>query len=64
VFTNKEKFGTASKDAVKYMDADIKANFERCFPPSVMANMNWYPTVPPGLESMEARTLEKIRIAK
>jgi hypothetical protein len=26
--------------------------------------MNWYPTVPPGLESMEAKTLEKIRIAK
>jgi hypothetical protein len=29
-----------------------------------MANMNWYPTVPPGLENMEAKTLEKIRIAK
>ena len=64
LFTNKEKFGTASKGASKYMEPKIKANFERCFPPEVMANMNWYPTVPPGLESMEAKTLEKIRIAK
>jgi spermidine/putrescine transport system substrate-binding protein len=64
LFTNKEKFGTASKDAVKYMEPKIKANFERCFPPAVMGNMNWYPTVPPGLESMEAKTLEKIRVAK
>jgi spermidine/putrescine transport system substrate-binding protein len=64
IFTNKEKFGTASKDASKHMEAKIKANFERCFPPEVMANMNWYPTVPPGLENMEAQTLEKIRIAK
>lgn len=64
LFTNKEKFGTASKEAVKFMEPQIKANFERCFPPEVMANMNWYPTVPPGLESMEAKTLEKIRIAK
>ena len=64
LFTNKEKFGTASKGAVKYMEPKIKANFERCFPPKVMDNMNWYPTVPPGLENMEAQTLEKIRIAK
>ena len=64
VFTNKEKFGTASKGASKYMEPAIKANFERCFPPEVMANMNWYPPVPPGLEGMEAKTMEKIRIAK
>lgn len=64
VFTNKEKYGTASKDAVKYLDPHIKANFTRSFPPEVIKNINWYPTVPPGLESMEAKTLEKIRIAK
>lgn len=64
VFTNKEKFGTASKDAVKFMDKQISENFQRCFPPEVMANMNWYPTIPPGLEAMEAQTLERIKIAK
>jgi spermidine/putrescine transport system substrate-binding protein len=64
LFTNKEKYGTASKDAVKYMDPQVKANFARSFPPEVMATIHWYPPVPPGLEVMEAKTLDKIRTAK
>lgn len=64
VFTNKEKFGTSSIDAVKFMETHIKENFERNFPPEVMANMNWYPTIPSGIEGLEAKTLEKIRAAK
>jgi spermidine/putrescine transport system substrate-binding protein len=64
VFTNKEKYGTASVGATKFMEPAIRENFTRSFPAEVMANMNWYPTVPPGLESMEAKTLEKIKIAK
>lgn len=64
VFTNKEKYGTASLGATEFMQPNIKANFTRSFSPEVMANMNWYPTVPPGLESMEAKVLEKIKIAK
>ena len=63
-FTNAEGYGTASKDAVKYYEPEAKANFERCFTPEVMANMNWYPTVPDGLESMEGKTLDKMRAAK
>ena len=55
---------SASKDAVKYYEPEAKANFERCFTPEVMANMNWYPTVPDGLESMEGKTLDKMRAAK
>lgn len=64
VFTNKEKYGTASLGATEFMKPEIRANFTRSFTPDVMANMNWYPTVPPGLESMEAKVLEKIKIAK
>jgi spermidine/putrescine transport system substrate-binding protein len=64
LFTNQEKYGTASKDAVKYMEPQVKANFERSFPPEVMATIHWYPPVPPGLEVMEAKTLDKIRTAK
>ena len=63
-FTNKEKYGTASVGATKFMEPKIRDNFTRSFPAEVMAKMNWYPTVPPGLESMEAKTLEKIKIAK
>lgn len=63
-FTNAEGYGTASKDAVKFYSPEAKANFERCFTPEVMANMNWYPTVPAGLEEMEGKCLDKIRAAK
>ena len=64
VFTNKEKYATASKDAVKYLDENIKANFTRCYTPEVMKKMNWYPTVPAGLEEMEGKVMDKIKAAK
>ena len=64
VFTNKEKYATASKDAVKYLDESIKANFTRCYTPEVMKKMNWYPTVPAGLEEMEGKVMDKIKAAK
>jgi len=63
VFTNAEKYGTASKDAVQYLDADTKANFERGLPPEVLAEIHWYPPVPPGLEEMEGKVLDKIKAA-
>jgi len=64
LFTNKEKFGTASKDAVKYLEPKIAANFKRCLPPEVLATANWYPTVPPGIEEMEGKVMDRIRAAK
>ncbi len=64
VFTNKEKYGTASKDAVKYLDPSTADNFTRCFPPEVLAKAHWYPPVPPGLEEMEGKVLDRIRAAK
>ncbi len=64
IFTNKEKYGSASKDAVKYLEPSTKANFKRCLPPEVLAKAHWYPPVPPGLEEMEGKVLDKIRAAK
>lgn len=63
-FTNVENYGTASKDAVKYLNPESAANFARCFTPEVMAKMNWYPAVPPGYEEMEGRTMDKIIAAR
>ncbi len=63
-FTNAENYGTASKDAAKYLSPESAANFQRCFTPEVMANMNWYPTVPPGLEEMEGKAMDRIRASK
>jgi spermidine/putrescine transport system substrate-binding protein len=62
-FTNAENYGTASKDAVKLLSPEAAANFTRCFTPEVMAKMNWYPTVPAGLEEMEGKILDKIKAA-
>jgi spermidine/putrescine transport system substrate-binding protein len=63
-FTNAENYGTASKDAVKFLTPEAAANFTRCFTPEVMENMNWYPSVPAGLEEMEGKVLDKIRAAQ
>jgi len=43
------------KDAGKYLNPDIADNFSRGLPPEVLANINWYPTVPVGLEEMEGK---------
>jgi spermidine/putrescine transport system substrate-binding protein len=63
-FTNRETYGTASKNAVDYLDPEIKANFTRGLPPEVLANINWYPTVPAGVEAMEGKTLDKVKAAR
>ena len=64
VFTNKEKYGTASKDAVKFLDAAVSANFKRGFPPAVMDTIKWYPPVPAKLEAIEGKILDKVKAAK
>jgi spermidine/putrescine transport system substrate-binding protein len=64
VFTNAEKYGTASAGAVQLLDASVKANFERCFPLRAIANIKWYPPVPAKLEEIEGRILDKVKAAK
>lgn len=64
VFTNVETYGTASKDAGKYLEPEIAENFSRGLPPEVLANINWYPTVPAGLEEIEGKVMDRIQAAK
>ena len=64
VFTNAEKYGTASAGAVQYLDASIKGNFERGFPMKAIANIKWYPPVPAKLEEIEGRILDKVKAAR
>lgn len=63
-FTNAEKYGTASKGATQFLDAEIKANFERCFPLAAIANVKWYPPVPAKLEGIEGKILDRVKAAK
>ncbi len=63
-FTNQEKYGTASKDAGQFLDAKIRANFERSFSKADIDNIKWYPPVPARLESIEGKILDKVKAAK
>ena len=63
-FTNKEKYGTASKGASKFLNADVKADFERSFTAADIDNIKWHPPVPAGFEAIEAEVLDRIKAAK
>jgi spermidine/putrescine transport system substrate-binding protein len=64
IFTNAEKYGTASMGAVKYLEASVRGNFERSFPLRQIANIKWYPPVPARLEEIEGKILDKVKAAK
>lgn len=64
VFTNMEKYGTASDGAVKLLDADVRGNFERSFPQAAIDNIKWYPPVPAKLEAIEGKILDKVKAAQ
>ncbi len=63
-FTNQEGYGTASADAIKYLEPKVKANFERSFPKEVLDNIKWHPPVPDGFEAIESEVLDRIKAAK
>ncbi len=63
-FTNKESYGTASKGANKFLNAEIKANFERSYSKADLDNINWYPPVPAKIEKLEGKLLDKIKASK
>ncbi len=64
VFTNQEKYATASKGAAELTDASIKANFQRSFPQAAIDNINWYPPVPANLEKIEGKLLDRVKSAQ
>ena len=64
VYTNSSRYKTASIGAEKYVTPEVAADFERSLPDEVWAKMNWYPTVPAGLEVMEGKVLDKIQASR
>jgi spermidine/putrescine transport system substrate-binding protein len=54
---------TASKGADQLMDARLKAQFSASFPEAALNNVKWYPAVPPGIEEIEGRVLDRIKAA-
>ena len=64
VFTNDQGYGTASKDAVKYLKPEIKDNFTRTFSQADIDNIKWYPALPAGFDKIESKILERVKAAK
>jgi len=63
LITNSEKYGTASKDAPKYLEPSIKADFERSFSKADIDNIKWHPPVPAGFDKIESKALDRIKSA-
>ncbi|MBU2510324.1 extracellular solute-binding protein [bacterium] len=64
VFTNQEKYATASKGAAEMTDPAIRANFSRSFSQAAIDNINWYPPVPANLEQIEGKLLDRVKAAQ
>ena len=64
LFTNKEGYATASKNADKYLNQEIKDNFSRTFSKKDIENIKWHPAVPAGFEKIESRILERIKASR
>jgi spermidine/putrescine transport system substrate-binding protein len=64
VFTNLDTTANASAGSVKFLEADIRRNFERSFPMRHIANIKWYPPVPAKIESIEGMILDKVKASK
>ena len=55
---------TASKGADEFADDKLKAQFQSSFPAEALDNIKWYPTVPAGLETLEGKTLDRVKAAQ
>lgn len=55
---------TASKGADQMMDPVLKKQFAESFPEAALNNIKWYPAVPPGIEDIEGRVLDRIKASK
>ncbi len=63
VFTNTEKYATASKDAGKFLDAEVRDNINRSFTAADIDNIKWYPPVSAKIEQIEGKILDMVKAA-
>ncbi|MCG8618488.1 MAG: extracellular solute-binding protein [Desulfobacterales bacterium] len=64
VFTNAEKYATASKGSLDLCESAVRGNFQRSFSQADIDNIKWYPPVPSALEQVEGMILDKVKAAK
>jgi spermidine/putrescine transport system substrate-binding protein len=54
---------SAAKGTAPYVDSRLKQQFVAAFPEAALKNVHWYPAIPPGLEEIEGRVLDRIKAA-
>ncbi len=54
---------SAAKGTAPFVDPRLKAQFTATFPESALKNIHWYPAIPPGLEEIEGRVMDRIKAA-
>jgi spermidine/putrescine transport system substrate-binding protein len=55
---------TAAAGADQLMEPKLKAQFAASFPESALRHVHWYPAVPPGLEEIEGRVLDRVKASQ
>jgi spermidine/putrescine transport system substrate-binding protein len=54
---------TAARGTEELVDQRMRAQFNESFPNGAFSGINWYPAIPPGLEAMEGRILDRVKAA-
>ncbi|MEP6548725.1 MAG: extracellular solute-binding protein [Gammaproteobacteria bacterium] len=54
---------SAAKNTEALIDPRLKAQFAATFPNNNLKSIHWYPAIPPGLEEMEGRVLDRVKAA-
>jgi spermidine/putrescine transport system substrate-binding protein len=54
---------TAARGTEDRVDQRMRAQFNASFPNGAFTGINWYPAIPPGLEAIEGRILDRVKAA-
>ena len=54
---------SAAMNTAPLIDPRLKAQFAAAFPNNDLTHIHWYPAIPPGLEEMEGRVLDRVKAA-
>ena len=54
---------TAARGTEDLVDQTMRAQFNASFPQGAFTGINWYPAIPPGLEALEGRILDRVKAA-
>jgi len=54
---------TAARGTEDLVDQKMRAQFNASFPEGLFKGIQWYPAVPPGLEVMEGKILDRVKAA-